>query len=171
LSSNIRIPEFDPLDGEEFNFVLHRTSDCQDSNHAENALIALRVGDFYVGFNGAAGIFENIVGDRNNVTVIWRDGGGEWEYGLSWKVASLAPGQHYEIEKYDKYIDVIVELNDLIDGEASIQVSTCQDVAEDLKFQLKDGKKKNCKYWAKKGKCDSKIKAKGKDKGMHVKEI
>jgi hypothetical protein len=163
---------FNPLKGEVGNFVLHGISDYGNENH-DNALVALRMRNFYVGYNGAEGIHADTVEDRNMVTIVRKEGNSVKEYGQSWKLASLEPGQHHTIQNYEDQIDVVVEFLTLSDGEARIKVSTCEDVAKSEKFQLKpkNSNSKVCKVWARKGKCDRLILVDGKHKGKLVWEV
>lgn len=163
---------FDPLAGNAGSFVLHGVADYQNSNHDEKALVALRMGDYYVGFNSATGIHADVAEDRNMVTIVWKEWGGQWDYGQSWKIAALDPGQQYSIQ-YNNNTDVVVEFTDLAGGEASIRVFTCKDNAKLKKFKLKKKNKNkgDCKFWAKKGKCNRKITVEGEYKNKLVKEV
>jgi len=174
-----------PLDGVGGReFILNGVSDYNNKN--DNALVVLRldqlddVQDYYVGFNQAEGINKGTREDKNMVTIVRKEKGGCNEYGESMKVASLMPGDKHVISGFNGKEDVEISFLSLSNGDAKIAVvggdsdvvTTCEDTKKKKeKFKRKgNGRKKTCKFYAKKKKCDEMVLT-GMDDGKYIWEV
>jgi hypothetical protein len=172
----------DPLDGNgKHDLVLNGVEDYDRKNDA-SVVVRLaqssKVQDYYVGFNRAKGVNADTREDRDMVTIVRKEEGcGASEYGDSYKVASLEPGQEHVIEKFNGEEDVTVRFVQSRKGNAKVSIYPMghkpDDDCEDAKtrFRLKPGgRTRKCKSWAKAGKCNS-VSNLAPHEGMHVWEI
>ena len=120
-----------PLDGSR-EFILNGISDY--NNNSQDALVVLRLdqtskeGDYYIGFNRAQGIHSDTPEDQNMVTIVRKEHG-PLEYGQSWKVAALKPGEKHTIERFNGgNEDVSIVFLHLKNGaDATVRITTDND--------------------------------------------
>jgi hypothetical protein len=121
-----------PLDGTDtFEYVLNGVADYEGN---EDALVVLRLMqtrsthknlDYFIGYNRAKGINKDTDADENKVTITYTNSsdGAFGGVSQSWKIASLSPGQWYEIENYDGLRSVSVQFSYLVSNtDAGIKI-------------------------------------------------